>query len=119
MTMILAILWLSVNPFSARGQSEYGAPEERADKMTSRMREGLSLSATQADAIHALNLKYARRIQQEVIDTGMNKLSAYFRIRNINKEKEQELLPLLDQQQKEQYAKMKEEATKELLSRFF
>ncbi|MCO6479190.1 MAG: hypothetical protein J5I94_21325 [Phaeodactylibacter sp.] len=117
--MPLAFFWLCINPLSVQAQSEYGTPEERAAKMTSRMREGLSLSDTQAGAIHALNLKYARRIQKEVIDADLNKVQAYFRIRNINKEKEQELLPLLDERQKKQYEQMKSEATKELLSRFF
>ena len=103
----------------AQSTPEYGTPEERAGRMTGRMREGLPLRSAQVDTIYALNLKYARRIQREVIDTDMNKLSGYFRARSINQEKEEELLPLLDSRQKEQYEKMKVEATRELLARFF
>lgn len=87
--------------------------------MTGKMEEGLGLRPNQIDSIHALNLKYARRIQKEVIDTGMNKVSAYFRIRSINKEKEEELFPLLDARQREAYDEMKAKATQELLARFF
>lgn len=49
----------------------------------------------------------------------MNKVSAYFRIKSINNEKEAELLPLLDAGQKENYEKMKAEATRLLWARFF
>lgn len=116
---VFVFLFIHLATTQAQSISEYGAPEERAGRMTERMEEELPLRSAQVKAIYALNLKYARRIQREVIDTDMNKLSGYFRIRSINKEKEEELLPLLDSQQKEQYEKMKVEATRELLARFF
>ncbi|MCB0563727.1 MAG: hypothetical protein KDD01_05055 [Phaeodactylibacter sp.] len=116
---VFVFLFIHLATTQAQSISEYGAPEERAGRMTERMEEELPLRSAQVKAIYALNLKYARRIQREVIDTDMNKLSGYFRIRSINKEKEEELLPLLDSRQKEQYEKMKVEATRELLARFF
>ena len=116
---VFVFLFIHLATTQAQSISEYGAPEERAGRMTERMEEELPLRSDQVKAIYALNLKYARRIQREVIDTDMNKLSGYFRIRSINKEKEEELLPLLDSRQKEQYEKMKVEATRELLARFF
>ncbi|MCB0549698.1 MAG: hypothetical protein KDD19_19150 [Phaeodactylibacter sp.] len=116
---LLPLFFLQVSWLSAQSPAEYGTPEERASRMTGKMEEGLGLRPNQIDSIHALNLKYARRIQKEVIDTGMNKVSAYFRIRSINKEKEEELFPLLDARQREAYDEMKAKATQELLARFF
>ena len=116
---VFVFLFIHLATTQAQSISEYGAPEERAGRMTERMEEELPLRSDQVKAIYALNLKYARRIQREVIDTDMNKLSGYFRARSINHEKEEELLPLLDSRQKEQYEKMKVEATRELLARFF
>ena len=116
---VFVFLFIHLATTQAQSISEYGAPEERAGRMTKRMEEELPLRSAQVKAIYALNLKYARRIQREVIDTDMNKLSGYFRARSINHEKEEELLPLLDSRQKEQYEKMKVEATRELLARFF
>ena len=116
---VFVFLFIHLATTQAQSISEYGAPEERAGRMTERMEEELPLRSAQVKAIYALNLKYARRIQREVIDTDMNKISGYFRIRSINKEKEEELLPLLDSRQKEKYEKMKVEATRELLARFF
>ena len=116
---VFVFLFIHLATTQAQSISEYGAPEERAGRMTERMEEELPLRSAQVKAIYALNLKYARRIQREVIDTDMNKLSGYFRIRSINKEKEEELLPLLDSRQKEKKKKMKVEATRELLARFF
>ena len=117
--LILLSLLLGFTTTWAQSTSEYGTPEERATKMTDRMQKEIPLQAGLLDTIYALNLKYASRIQQEVIDPGMNKLSAYFKIRNINKEKEGELLPLLTTEQIAEYEKMKTAATRELMSRFF
>jgi len=114
-----ALLSFNLALAQAQASSEHGTPEERAGRMTGRMEEELPLRAGQVGSIHALNLKYARRIQREVIDTGMNKVSTYFRIKSINNEKEAELLPLLDAGQKENYEKMKTEATRLLWARFF
>ena len=116
---IIPLLFVNITAIQGQSTSEYGTPEERAARITDRMKEGLSLENSQKKEIYTLNLKYAQRIQEEVIDTGMNKLSAYFRIRKINAEKEKELLPMLDDTQKEQYEQMKSEAVKELLARFF
>ncbi|MCB0572370.1 MAG: sterol desaturase family protein [Phaeodactylibacter sp.] len=121
MKMMLSLLLLLSLPLWATAQQnkDYGTPEERATRMTERMEQALPLNPGQVTKVHAINLKYARRIQEEAIDTEMNKLSAYFRIQKINQIKEKELLPLFDEKQKRNYESLKSEAKRQAMARFF
>ncbi len=104
---------------AAQQGGAYGAPEDRAGRMTREMEQGLPLRPEQVGPVHALNLKYARIVQREVVDTGMNKFSAYLRVQKINREKETELLPLLDAGQRERYELLKAAAIRKAWARFF
>jgi|UPI00059240EB hypothetical protein len=102
-----------------QAQEDYGTPEERANYQTDQMKEALPLYPHQIERVHQLNLKYARIVQREVIDTGMNHFSAYFYMQKLIDEKEKELFPLLSQPQVTAYEKLKSSVVKMLLARFF
>lgn len=117
-THLLFAFFLSLTSLLG-AQEDYGTPEERARYQTDRMRNELPLREQQVSSVHQLNLKYAKRVQREVIDTGMNHFSAYFHIQNLIAQKEEELFPLLSGQQIEQYRSLKSSVIKMLVARFF
>ena len=94
---------------------DYGTPEERAEKMTFEMQKELPLAEEKVDTVKALNLKYAKIIQEEVIDKDLSKWSSYKKIKKINGKKEVELRALLSELQYENYERMKKEQSKSML----
>lgn len=104
---------------TAQAQEGYGTPEERANYQTSQMKEVLPLYRHQVDPVHRLNLKYARIVQQEVIDAGMNHFSAYFYLQKLIKNKEEELFPILSAAQIRAYEELKSSTVRMLVNRFF
>lgn len=100
-------------------QEDYGTPEERANYQTNEMKAALPLYAHQVAQVHQLNLKYARVVQREVIDAGMNHFSAYFYMQKLIGQKEEELFPLLSNAQIGAYEQLKSSVVKMLLARFF
>ena len=104
---------------SAQTLENPGTPEERAEKMTSEMHKQLPLTEAQLPAIKALNLKYAKIIQSEVLDKDLNSWSKYNKSMKINKKKEEELKPLLSEAQWKNYKKLKSEAISKAWSRIF
>lgn len=102
-----------------QAQEDYGTPEERAHYQTDQMKEALPLLPHQIERVHQLNLKYARMVQREVIDAGMNHFSAYFYMQNLVDNKEKELFPLLSESQIKAYRKLKSAVVKSLITRFF
>ena len=115
----MLLLLLLLHSISSFAQNDFGTPEERAEKMTGEMHKAMCLSKNQKDSIHVLNLKYARRIQQEVIDTELNTWQQYRQAKKINRSKEKELLPLLTTEQRTAYETLKEAKTKEMWKRIF
>lgn len=102
-----------------QAQEDYGTPEERANYQTDQMKGALPLYPGQIERIHQLNLKYSRIVQREVIDTGMNHLSAYFYMQKLINRKEEELFPLLSSSQIRAYENLKSAVVKTLIARFF
>ncbi|WP_282778471.1 hypothetical protein [Phaeodactylibacter xiamenensis] len=102
-----------------KAQGNYGTPEERANYQTDQMKKALPLHPHQIERVHQLNLKYARMVQREVIDTGMNHFSAYFYMQKLIEKKEEELFPLLSEPQIKAYLKLKSAVVKSLINRFF
>ena len=117
---VLCCLIFSVTMLSAQSiPEEYNTAEKRAKIVTDKMIQNLPLRNSQLPAIKKLNLKYAQRIQKEIIDPGLGLWSSYFKMKEINDAKEKELLPLLSTSQKENYIVMKQEARSELWAHFF
>lgn len=116
---IIFFFLMSINALLAQDKSQYGTPEERADKMTKVMTERLVLDKEQVKIIHPINLKYAARAQKEIIDPDMSTWSQYWKVKKIDKEKDKELKPLLSHEQWKAYEKWKAEKMKEMWNRFF
>jgi hypothetical protein len=105
--------------FSAQAQhdnSKYGTPEQRATLMTERMKKELPLRDDQHQVIYKINLRYAQKVQKEIIDAGLSTLSWYSKGMKINNLKEKELKPLLTESQFKVYQKMKSEAMQKMLT---
>jgi hypothetical protein len=96
-----------------------GTPEERAEKMTARMQQELSLTEAQLPDIQVLNLKYAKIMQAEVIDPDLNVWTMYSRGNKINKRKEEELKPLLTDVQWKKYEQMRAAVTSKIWKKIF
>lgn len=114
----LILFLFQISAFCAFAQQNYGSPEERARQMTAEMHRAMQFEKAQKDSIYRLNLKYARRIQKEVIDRQLNVWRQYNQVKKINKLKEKELFPLLSETQRIAYEALKKEKTKELWKRF-
>jgi len=82
-------------------------PEDRAKRQTEMMKEGLSLTTVQEPKVSAINLKYAKKMEEvrKVADTAEQRKSA----EKINKQKEGELKNVLTADQFKLYIKQLEE----------
>lgn len=98
-TLVACImLLLGANVLKAQSLTDL-SPEQRADTLTIVMENELGLSPEQVPAVHRVNLKYALKIQEEVLDKDGNQLSKMWRARSINQEKESEIKQLLSPRQ--------------------
>jgi hypothetical protein len=96
-----------------------GTPEERAAKMTQRMKEEILLRADQVAPVQELNLKYARIAQEEIFDPGLGMFASYRKGMKLNEQKEKELKQLLTEAQWRSYEKLKSESMKIIWSKIF
>ncbi|WP_421825463.1 hypothetical protein [Larkinella sp.] len=110
----IALLLLSASAFAQRG--ELGTPEERAARMTARMKEKLNLSAEQEAPVAAINLKYAKQ-NQALMETGGRNLRTARQAQAVMKKKDEELKKVLNVDQYQQYQAIKEEMKAELKER--
>lgn len=117
--LIIFNLLLGIQILQAQTLDNPGTPEERAEKMTAKMQEELSLTAEQLPKAKALNLKYAKIMQKEVIEPDLNSWAMYNKGTKINKKKEVELKPLLNAAQWEKYEKMRASAMSNMWSKLF
>ena len=90
---------------SRRDQFVNSTPDERAERLTRQMTRQLSLSVSQASAVAAVNLTFARRMQP-MIDVGTRDRTSLQQLRQINQDKETDLKAILDARQYEQYRAM-------------
>lgn len=114
--LLFLVVWAL--PWALFGQSktpDYGTPQERAEKLTERMKGELSLRADQVDKVFSLNLKYAQIMQVEILDRDLSSWSRYNKGLQINKRKEKELQPLLSTEQYAAYEKLRNQAMQKIL----
>ncbi len=116
--ILLTTLLLGFTSFSQTLENP-GTPEERAAKITQQMQEQLDLDSLQLQQVEALNLKYAKRAQEEIIDKNLSKRSMFREGTKLSHQKEQELKPLLSATQWEAYEQLKRQRTRKLLGSFF
>ena len=121
MKSIIAVVSLFLFAISLQAQlpAEYDTPEKRAEKITLEMEKALPLQPEQIDTIKALNLKYAQKVQEEVLDSGLSMFSMYWKGKKINAEKEKVLKELLSEEQYNNYKKLKSEHSKKMMGKFF
>jgi Spy/CpxP family protein refolding chaperone len=82
-------------------------PEERAKRQTEKMKESLSLTSAQEPKVSAINLKYAKKMEdvRKVSDTAAQRKST----QALNKQKDTELKTVLTAEQFKLYLKQVEE----------
>jgi hypothetical protein len=88
--LILAVCLVSFNmPLHARQQGQGGTPEERAKRQTEMMKTELKLTAAQEPKVDAINLKYAKKMQEarNTTDTAVRRKT----FETLNKQKDAEL----------------------------
>jgi Spy/CpxP family protein refolding chaperone len=92
-----------------QGPGGYGkaTPEERAKRQTEMMKENLSLTAAQEPKVSAINLKYAKKMEdvRKIADTTVQRKT----FQNLNKQKDGELKAVLTADQFKSYLKQVEE----------
>ena len=117
--LVLTILLTAYTSLTGQTVDNPGTPEERAQKITQEMIQFLPLDSTQVEHIYALNLKYAQKAQLEIIEPDMSMWSRYRKGQKLNKQKEEELQPLLSESQWDNYLKQKATKKKEMLKQLF
>lgn len=101
----------------AQPSDETRTPEERAKKMTERMKAVLSLTEEQYPKVKAINLKYAQKNEQILKGSG-SKLSRYKAVKSSQKEKKREMKAVLTKEQFKKYEEMLDEMEAEAKERY-
>ena len=109
---LIALILISVTSIYAQGNGPgmgrgNASPEDRAKHLTEMMKETLSLTAAQEPKVSAINLKYAKKMEdvRKVADTAVQHKS----MQNLNKQKDGELKAVLTADQFKSYLKQVEE----------
>lgn len=118
-TIVIPFFLLLWSAASGQTLNHPGTPEERAQKITQEMTTHLPLDSAQIDTVHALNLKYARIAQSEIIDSQLSKWSMLQKGKKLNQQKEIELKALLTDEQWANYLTMKAQRQKGLINQLF
>ena len=110
--VLFLLLIISVTPAHSQGNPAgkgHGnqTPEERAKRQTEMMKENLSLTTAQEPKVSAINLKYAKKMEdvRKIADTAVMRKTA----QNLNKQKEGELKAVLTADQFKSYLTQVEE----------
>ena len=117
-TLILMLLMLAAS-LKAQTIDNPGTPEQRAQKITQEMHQTFPLDSSQLVTVHALNLKYAKKAQREIIDPGMSTWGMLIAGQKLNQEKEEELKLLLSEAQWDKYLEMRASRMKEIMKQLF
>ena len=118
LTVLFVALFFGSISFS-QTMEDPGTPEERAAKITRQMQARLQLDSIQLQQVEALNLKYARIAQEEIVDKGLSRWAMYRQGTKLNAQKEQELKPLLSARQWEAYEQRKKQVIGKILGFLF
>jgi hypothetical protein len=90
-------------------KGNYGTPEQRAVQADDVMQKGLQMTPEQTPLITEINLRYAWRVENEVVKVKMSSWSRYNKISSIQKEKDKELKTVLNKEQFDKYKKKRDE----------
>ncbi|MBL7813580.1 MAG: hypothetical protein JNL70_01150 [Saprospiraceae bacterium] len=100
-------------------KGNYGTPEQRAAELDKSMQKGLQLTKDQMTKVSAINLRYARRNEVEVVQQKMNDWSKYRKIMAIQSEKDAELRSVLTSEQFQKYQKKRDDAMWQAVKSWF
>lgn len=100
-------------------KGHYGSPESRTTQMDSMMREGLQLRQDQMTKVHEINLRYAQRTEEEVVNQDLGNWPRYRRLTKIQQDKDHELKSILDSEQFEKYVVRRDKMFWEGITAFF
>ncbi|MCF8246875.1 MAG: sterol desaturase family protein [Saprospiraceae bacterium] len=90
-------------------EGNYGTPEYRTQQVDSLMRLGLALRQDQLPKVHDINLRSAKRVEEEVITPKLSDWSKYRRLSKIQNDKDKEMKAVLNATQFEKYAVKRDE----------
>ena len=90
-------------------EGKYGTPEYRTQQVDSLMRLGLALRQDQLPKVHDINLRSAKRVEEEVITPKLSDWSKYRRLSKIQNDKDKEMKAVLNATQFEKYAVKRDE----------
>jgi Spy/CpxP family protein refolding chaperone len=109
--LVLTLVTMMSTASMAQGPGGGGrgnaTPEERAKRLTEMMKESLSLTTAQEPKVSAINLKYAKKMEdvRKISDTAVQRKT----VQNLNKQKDGELKTVLTADQFKEYLKQVEE----------
>jgi hypothetical protein len=112
--LILFFTLITVNTFAQTTvedlkKGNYGTPEERAKQADDMMQKGLGLTPQQVPTVKEINLRYAWRVENEVVKVKMSDWSRYRKLTAIQDAKDVELKKVLNADQMKKYKKKRDE----------
>ena len=128
-SLVLCLVGLFAAPLMAQKNVErtlddikkgnYGTPEQRTADLNQTMQKGLQLTKDQMTKVSEINLRYARRNENEVVQQQMSDWSKYRKISAIQAEKDNELKKVLTPEQFNKYQKKRDDAMWQAVKSFF
>lgn len=100
-------------------KGNYGTPEQRAIELNQVMINGLHLDALQTEKVKAINLHYALRTEREIVRQPLSTWQKYWRLYDIQSDKDKELKNILTKEQFSKYVKKKNQVISEGFKSFF
>ncbi|UZR97781.1 hypothetical protein [Chondrinema litorale] len=112
-------LFLATNVFAQDADLDLASstPEERAQMQTDKLAEKITMDDDQKEQLYAINLKYAEEIQP-VLESDQSKISKLQEVKSINKDKDEEIKEIFNEEQYAAYEEMKKEVRKDVKQRY-
>jgi hypothetical protein len=103
--MIMSFCLISMVTFSQQTKPD---PEARAKRLSEKMKTELSLSESQYSKVYDINLKYAEKMK-DLRGAEGDKHEKMTSVRDLNKNKNEELKAVLSEEQMSKYVAMRKE----------
>ncbi|HHP7242968.1 MAG TPA: hypothetical protein ACFCUD_14940 [Cyclobacteriaceae bacterium] len=106
-SLLFFLIIISASVFAQDVDFRNKTPEEKADYITEKQKEKLSLDADQEKDMYALNLKYIHKMK-DIMQEGRS-YSTMRKLKSMSNEKDKETKKILTKDQYKTYKKLKEE----------
>ena len=90
-------------------KGNYGTPQSRAEEADNIMQKGLKLTPQQIPTVAEMNIRYAWRVENEVVKVSLSDWSRYRKITAIQDDKDKELKKVLNEEQFKKYKKKRDD----------